>query len=206
MLPLLRFALLLMAILAIPWLASNPPKWPSGIDNDALQGWGAVAAVLGGFAYVGFQRWLDRRADNDRRQRMQRHLLRISRDGASDAYQRAQKFEDAAKIEGGRIKTLYGRDLLHEVADEMMAVRLDDIGSPEVLTEVRRVAFALRAFAHVCTEHYMKPLGADAIEEIIEYRNSILGSTMGLHRACGSNEPLELGNGHTVQWGEEVGS
>ena len=146
MFQLARFALLLFAILVIPWLATNAP--PNLIwDSGWVQAIGSIGAIGVGIAYIYLQnRWQKQHREAQERE-LRRYFVNFVASALDDQDNTIALFESALRG-GQRVASTLARDSQDIMGDELLATSAVACGSGTFAIQTRKAGFHAKAFAH----------------------------------------------------------
>ena len=148
MIPLLRFGMLLLAIILIPWIAASPPPWHLLSNSGWVQAIGSIIAIIAGFAYVGLQNHWQGAARARLEREYRRYIVGVAGvacDSTADAF---LKFS-AAQAGGYQLTAMPGRDHLDIVAEELLGVTALSSGKAEFTWKCRQIGHFSKQFSSV---------------------------------------------------------
>lgn len=177
---LVRFAIIVLAILLTPWLASFTPdisRWDSGW----VQAWGSIGAILVGFGYVGLQRhWAQQDIVETRRQ-VRSHALSLVSSALAAVDKRLSMFETVQE-KGGAVGKMGASDGISLVGQELLLVSPVDCGSAAFSMLCRQAGLYAHHFADQC--HQIVEVGerlkAEEVSRLRESRDVLAEAEAGL--------------------------
>lgn len=180
---LIRFALILGAVVMFPWLASNPPDWTIFRDPDWVQAWATILAIAAGFGYVAYNNASAERHRLRNQREHRRYLSSTLREALEDV-DRTYETVSMALTKDLKIKARLARDSMDVIGDELFGVTVDTIGSWEGLLAVRTFAFHAKAFAHISVIVSQGPITKANLDDLAEFREGMIRSARDFNAEC----------------------
>lgn len=145
------YAICMVALLTIPWLASTPGSIILATNPAWVQNWAILASVAAGFGYVIYQNRLRREDEFADQKDVRLHCGDLIATAMEEMDDRIAVFQKSVDAEG-KMGILPMDDILRLFSNELLTISPKECGSGSLSIHYRQIALYFSGFAEISSE------------------------------------------------------